>query len=141
MSTMERTESYDEWKDWIGTLHVGERYARAVVFGRSRKDVKRTWVLGDYRMALGHTEVVEAEGREVIEIVDLAETERMGVQAVYRRWLEDPDGNIVKGKRKTLRLRHEMRMRQALNQMHFKVADPAGEVVVLASERERRKRA
>lgn len=135
----EQTKPYDEWKDWIGTLRVGMRYTRPVPFRRSSKDVKRKWLLGESEH-WGHSrDDVEAQGLEVIEVVDLAQTTRHGLQAIYRRWMEDPDGTIVKGKRKALRLREDSRMRGALNQMHFKAADPAGEVVVLWSERERRR--
>ena len=136
--SMTETTAYDEWEDWIGTLYPGQRYARVQHFKRGGKG-KWVHVWSEYS-----TYETTAEGREVIDIVDVVDVARMGMMAIHRRWLVDPDGKVFTPVlHKRLQVRPERRLRQSLNAKRFKVAGPAdgsGEVVTLAMERERRRR-
>jgi hypothetical protein len=60
-----------------------------------------------------------ADGQERIEVVEIAETRALGLVAVYRQWVTNPDGDDVAlpwtPTRSKLLLRAESRLRGTLN--------------------------
>jgi hypothetical protein len=112
------------------TLRPGQRYGRVRGFRLADKSgwadpqdavtAAKWWVMWASR-----TESAPAHGREVIEIVEVVETETVGLLALYRQWLIDPDGHAVdsawvKPRRKDLLFRAEVTLRGTMSRMGFK---------------------
>jgi hypothetical protein len=70
-----------------------------------------------------------ADGKEFVEVVEVVHTDAVGKLALYRQWVEDPDGTEVTvqwaKKRKQIAFRVEHRLRGTLATMGFELEGPA----------------